>query len=215
MRTSIRIVGALYFQLAAILGAISLASFLSELNLLEWRGLFIQLLDFWAQVGRPVFHFFLSPLLKTIELMCVCQVTVPDYGLDYAGVGFMLLFSRLRGTLGGWNRALLDPLDDTDFVSDKRNPLRSAFKHLGSAIMLALRSVLIWPIEVLLMLRQLLLARRLHAGRSETYIRGVIWTHAYGLMPVFYCLFMIAGNWVLLAFPWLADGVARRQPTQP
>jgi hypothetical protein len=177
-----------YIQFAAVTGALSLAGLLS--HVIEWEGVLLGLVNWWAETVRPIVHFVYAPLVGLFEFLLKVDLTIPPVVEDYLAVGLVLILSRWRGAAGGWKGGT---------TKAARNLLR---RPLG-ALLLLLRTLFAWPVELTVLTANALFARRRFPDREDAEIRQIRISHLIALLPVFYAVALVLGNWVLALFPSL------------
>lgn len=178
--------GQAYLHFAAVLGALSLASLFS--GVIEWQGLILSLISWWEATIRPVVDLIYGPLVRWFGGLLGVELSIPDPVKDYLAVGLVFILSRWRGITGGWSGGSRKAFD-----SIRRKPI--------TYISLLLRTLLIWPIEMLLLGRTLFFARSLYPERSKEEIRQIRVAHFIALLPVVYAIGLVFLNWILVLFP--------------
>ena len=175
-----------YLHCAAVLGALSLASLFS--GAIEWQGVILALVSWWEATIRPVVDVIYGPVVQWFGGLFGLDLNIPNWLKDYLAVGLVFILSRWRGITGGWRGGSRKALD-----SIKRKPL--------TYISLLLRTLLIWPVEIVLLARTMIFAGRLFPERSVEEIRQIRVAHFIALLPVVYAFGLVVINWFIVLFP--------------
>lgn len=175
-----------YLQCAAVLGALSLASLFS--GVIEWQGTILAVISWWEATARPVVEFLYGPIVRWFGSLFGLDLTIPDPLKDYLAVGLVLILSRWRGITGGW-------------TGGSRKALNSIRRKPFVYISLLLRTLFLWPLEIVLLARTMLFARTLFPERSSEEIRQIRRAHFISLLPVVYSIALVIVNWLLIFFP--------------
>lgn len=176
------LLGHAYVQLASVMGALSLGSLAS--NFIEWKGVILQLINWWADTARPVVDFIYAPLIDALERLMRVEIVVPVLLKDYLAVGIVLILSRWRGSAGGWS-------------GGARRAIGSALRNFWRACFLLVRTLLVWPAEIVFLLRNLLFAGVLFSERTAEEIYQIRVAHFLALLPVLYSILLALANWLL------------------
>lgn len=175
-----------YLHCAAVLGALSLASLFS--GVIEWQGVILALVSWWEATIRPVVDLIYGPLVQWFGGLFGLELNIPIWLKDYLGVGMVFILSRWRGITGGWSGGSRKALD-----SIKGKPL--------TYISLLLRTLLVWPVEIVVLARRMIFAGRLFPERSAEEIRQIRVAHFISLLPVVYAFGLVVINWFVFLFP--------------
>jgi len=120
---------------------------------------------------------------------------------DYFGVGVALAFSRFRGALFGWKKPAVT--DEARPTADRAKVLKSLLRKPFLAAQLLIRTIFVWPVEVVLMTRLALFARRVFPQATDEYVRNVRISHAITLLPIFYFILLVLASWVIGIYHFL------------
>jgi len=197
---------AAYIQFAAVLGAISLISLLVSITEIELFGVVLKLVNWWAETARPIIVFFYTPILAFFGNLLNITFELPIVVQDYLAVGVALILSRLRGAFEGWRNTRNGEADTLPLAKSHKlegRVLSSLLRKPLLAFSILLRTLFVWPYELLLMIRILFSAKTLFPEKSDEYVRHVRSSHAIALLPVLYCLVLVVINWILALFPTL------------
>lgn len=175
--------GLAYSQVAGVVGAITLASFFA--HFVDWRGAVSELVIWWSTMVRPLVSIFLDPVISFLNGVFGLELRVPVLVEDYLGVGFVLVFSRLRGSNVGWN-------DGSSRIA------RSIKNNLVASIGLLVRTILIWPLEVMRLAEQAMFAGKKFGDRSKEDVAGIRLTALLALLPALYFLVLWVVNFMFL-----------------
>lgn len=178
----------IYIQFAAVTGALSLAALLS--HVLEWQGVLLDMIEWWAATVRPAIDFLYAPLVWLIELAFRIDFQLPAALNDYLAVGIVLILSRWRGATGGWKGGVGQAAGNL-----RRKPF--------AALWLLIKTLFLWPLELVVLAQNMLFARRRFPDRSADEIRQIRVSHMIALLPVFYALALVVLNWLIAFFPTL------------
>lgn len=175
-----------YLHIAAVLGALSLASLFS--GVIEWQGLVLSLISWWEATIRPVVDLLYGPVVRWVGGLFGLELDIPVPVKDYLAVGLVFILSRWRGITGGWS-------------GGSRKALESIRRKPTTYFSLLFRTLLLWPLEMLLLGRTLLFARSLYPERSLEEIKQIRIAHFIALLPVVYAFGLVILNWLLVLFP--------------
>ena len=178
----------IYIQFTAVVGALSLLSLLSDI--VELQGVILLMVEWWANQVRPVVDVVFAPLVALLDWVFPIEVTIPLVMKDYLAVGMVLILSRWRGASGGWK-------------GGATKATRSVFRKPLGAILLLLRTVFVWPFELLLLTGNMLFAQRRFPERSDDELMQIRISHFIALLPVMYAIVLVVLNWALALFPFL------------
>lgn len=187
-RLVVTILHQIYIQFAAVTGALSLAALLS--HILEWQGVLLDMIAWWAATVRPAIDFVYAPLVWLIEHAFRIDFQLPVALNDYLAVGIVLILSRWRGATGGWKGGVGQAAGNL-----KRKPI--------SALWLLLKTLFFWPLELAVLAQNMMFAQRRFPGRSADEVRQIRISHMIALLPVFYALALVVLNWLIAFFPTL------------
>jgi hypothetical protein len=178
----------IYIQFAAVTGALSLAALLS--HILVWQGVLLDMVEWWTTTVRPVVDFIYAPLVALLERILHIDVAIPIVLKDYLAVGLVLILSRWRGATGGWKGGAGQAVG---------NVRRRPFTALG----LLLKTLFIWPFELVVLAQNMIFARRRFPDRSSEDLLQIRISHMIALLPVFYAIALVLLNWLLALVPTL------------
>jgi hypothetical protein len=178
----------IYIQFAAVTGALSLAALLS--HILEWQGVLLDMVEWWAATVRPAIDFVYSPLVWLIDYAFGIDFQLPVPLNDYLAVGVVLILSRWRGATGGWKGGVGQAAGNL-----RRKPL--------AALWLLLKTLILWPLELVVLAQNMMFARSRFPERNADEIQQIRISHMIALLPVFYALALVVLNWLLAFFPTL------------
>lgn len=178
----------IYIQFAAVTGALSLAALLS--HILEWQGVLLDMIEWWASTVRPAIDFVYAPFVWIIEQIFRIDFQLPTALNDYLAVGIVLILSRWRGATGGWKGGVGQAAGNV-----RRKPF--------SALWLLITTLFLWPLELITLAQNMMFARRRFPDRSGDEIQQIRISHVIALLPVFYALALVVLNWLIALFPTL------------
>ena len=178
----------IYIQFAAVTGALSLAALLS--HIVDWQGVLLDLVEWWSGMVRPAIEFIYAPVILLMERLWAIDLALPAILQDYLAVGIVLILSRWLGATGGWKGGAGQAIGTL-----RRRPL--------GALGLLVRTLFIWPLELVGLARNALFARKQFPERSAEEILQIRLSHLIALLPVFYALALVILNWLIAAFPYL------------
>ena len=148
----------LYQQMAAVLGAFSMAAYFGHLLGLGWRGALKTIVGFWDETVRP-FTGWLAKWCITAPFHWAFgwHVTVPEWVRDYFAVGVILFMSEYRVL----NQ--MKPYLRLRLFWSKNRPIFLTRRMLLAGILRDFRSwILVWPFEL---------------------VAGVFWRHSHAQYP--------------------------------
>ncbi len=182
----------IYQHVAGVLGAFALIAFLGHFVHLDWRGALVVLVGVWDTVVRPaVKGIFDATIVAFLKWAFDWHLDVPLIARDYLSVGLLVFLSELRST----------------FVPGGQGPrsvkivFRSALYDSYISVLTPLpKCLLFWPFAVMRHLRyvrySIIPSRRViiwKGGRRKLFIE-----HSMALLPLIYCLLLVAANYMLL-----------------
>lgn len=191
-----------YLHFFAVIGALSLASLIASLDLFDWSSSILQMIAWWKSIAYPVVEMAFKPILSWISRILEIEIQMSDAVKDYLGVGIALAFSRLRGALFGWKKPI--SAAEAPPKADKIKVLKSLLRKPFLALQILIRTIFIWPVEVILMIRLALFARRIFPEETDEYIRNVQISHAITLLPIFYFVLLVLASWVIGTYNYIA-----------
>jgi len=187
-----------YLHFFAVIGALSLASLIASLDLYDWPTSILTMISWWKSLAYPVVDAVFHPVLRWLSEILEFEIQMSDATKDYLGVGVALAFSRFRGALFGWKKQTL--AGDARQVADREKVLKSLTRNPVVALQLLLRTVIVWPVELALMTRLVLFARRVFPEAADDYIRNVRISHGITLLPIFYFTLLVATSWTIAVY---------------
>jgi len=177
---AIRFAWGAYQQLAAVLGAFSMAVFVGEVFDLGWHGILAKLVGIWSEYVRPVAEWLLDWVVWPFNYFFDWHVEIPLVVRDYLSVGLILALSFLRtyrsefSWRDAWGDLVLMPFSRKASMED-----RLVYGPYSPVLL-----PFIWPITVVLMMVFLVASRD----------KGML----YSLLPVLYLGLLLAVNaWLL------------------
>lgn len=191
-----------YLHFFAVIGAISLASLVATLDLYDWPSSILQMIAWWKSIAYPVVDAIFAPVVSWISSLLDFEIRLSDAVKDYFGVGIALAFSRFRGALFGWKKPAAT--GEARPSADRAKVLKSLLRKPFLALQLLIRTIFVWPVEVVLMTRLALFARSVFPQESSEYIRNVRISHAITLLPILYFILLIFASWVIGIYHFLA-----------
>jgi len=183
----------LFIQVAAVFGAVGILALFGEvysaifLFEFEFKGFLEPLVNFWREVFRPAAAFFLRPIEALLSLVFGFEFRIPSIIIDYIAVGITFLFARWRASVGGWKGGL----------TKAKGWLQ---RKTGTIAWLAVKTVFVWPAELVHMTRNLLFARKRFPERSNEDIAQIRYSHLLGLSPAFIAIILSISNWIYVIF---------------
>lgn len=167
-----------YGQIAAMFGAFSLLVFLTHFFDLGLKGVIREAFDGWVQSVRPVIGY---PLEWVASLLpSYMRFAVPDVAKDYLGVGIVYALSEIRA------RMALGHLHPWNIPSKYRPPWISNI----------LRSIFLWPLDMLLFVTEVLSSFASDEGTELDRLRRSLTTRLFVLTiaPLVYLGLLFATN---------------------
>ena len=190
-----------YLHFFAVIGALSLASLVATLDLYDWPRSILQMIAWWKSIAYPVVDAVFAPILSLISSLVEFEIRLSNAMKDYFGVGVALAFSRFRGALFGWKKPAVT--DEARPTADRAKVLKSLLRKPFLAAQLLIRTIFVWPVEVVLMTRLALFARRVFPQATDEYVRNVRISHAITLLPIFYFILLVLASWVIGIYHFL------------
>ena len=184
-----------YLHFFAVVGALSLASLVATVDLFDWPSSILHMIAWWKSIAYPIVDAVFNPILSWISSFVEFEIRLSNAMKDYLGVGIALTFSRFRGALFGWKKPAVT--GEARPTADRAKVLTSLLRKPILALQLLLRTVFVWPIEVVLMTRLVFFARSIFPESTEDYVRNVRISNAIPLLPIFYCIALVLVSWMI------------------
>jgi hypothetical protein len=186
-RTPFGIGWRIYQQIAAVIAAFALLSFLINFVDVEWRSWLATLISVWDEVVRPPVQRLLHYALEVPLSWIGWDIEVPQWLRDYVAVGVILVASHLRALVGaGSLRTALSAMLS----------VRRWVREYG------LLALLIWPPIEVIAWPASLAALTIYGGRLVAKRQERDWTEFWNvvaiLSPLIYASILLALNALVL-----------------